>query len=120
MPMLRPNWVLVPQAVASMVSYLSRENPGMASSTSTLVRIRTLDTHGLACIIFLLVSASVAETVLDSPLTLNLCGSNTINHQSCPRHSKMHRGRLCVFGPNAAGYIADSGAVTIKSLWGQS
>ena len=112
-PMFRPNWVLVPQAVASMVSFLSRENPGMANNISTLARIRTLEPHDFERMFFSSVSASVAETVLDSPQICYFCGVNTINHQSCVRHENA-RGWVTFICCQAAGYIADSGAVTIR------
>src|SRR5271167_856454 len=69
-PIFRPSWVLVPQAVASMVSFLSRENPGTLPNISRLVRSRTLNMalHRLdfarISVSSLLVAASLAETVL--------------------------------------------------------
>src|SRR5271167_2671824 len=43
-PIFRPSWVLVPQAVASMVSFLSRENPGTLPNISKLIKSRMLNT----------------------------------------------------------------------------
>src|SRR5271165_3220829 len=59
-PKFLPNWVPVPQAVASMVSFLSRAIPGTASSASALARISSFDVHDFACM-----------CCVSSPLLLN-------------------------------------------------
>src|SRR5271157_2191079 len=60
-PMFRPNWVLVPQAVASMVSFLSLENPGTLVNISKLVKSRALDMPDCARMFNLLVAAAVGR-----------------------------------------------------------
>src|SRR5215471_4272801 len=51
-PKFFPIWVPVPQAVASMVSFLSRANPGTASKLINVANVRIFATHLLVCMYF--------------------------------------------------------------------
>src|SRR5664280_1649277 len=93
MLMLRPIWVLVPQAVASMVSYLSLANPGMLP---IIIKPRT-SRPGMAILTvfdsldMLLSSCSLTRTFygpdivlpLEKPHNIRLCGRPLRNDFDC-------------------------------------
>src|SRR5664279_5351613 len=84
-PIFFPNWVLVPQAVASMVSFLSRAKPAMLAKSSRLVKSRTLKTtfvrRDLVRMFPLLVAAPMAETVVRLAAHGTLAASSEDNYE---------------------------------------
>src|ERR1019366_7536003 len=80
---LRPSWVLVPQAVASMVSYLSLANPGMLP---IIIKPRT-SRLGMA---ILTVFDSLDMLLSSCSLTRTFCGPDIVLPLEKP-----HNIRLC-------------------------
>src|SRR5664279_1875483 len=120
-PIFFPSWVLVPQAVASMVSFLSRAKPAMLAKSSRLVKSRTLKTtfvrRDLVRMFPLLVAAPMAETVVRLAAHGTLAASSEDNYE---RYLYVNQKRLvpiweaAFLAPIAIyrGAIAGQGALT--------
>src|SRR5271165_2714143 len=90
-PIFFPSWVPVPQAVASMVSNLSRENPGTLPNISKPVKSRTLKTTLYRpdfVRMFISSSLPLGRDCYTIGKTSYVSDTETINHQNYLRHGK--------------------------------